>query len=82
MKRRTGSFQATGSDGRSYTVEVWAIFRDAGAGEATGREELYTSSGAAVVRVQEGEYRVVTTGVRLRPAGPAAPGGPPGSLGG
>jgi hypothetical protein len=77
MRRRTGSFQAQGSDGRAYTVEVWTKFRSAGTAEdagaeVAGRTELYTSSGAHVVRVQPGEYRIVPTGVRLRSDDPGA----------
>jgi phosphoglucomutase len=77
MKRRTGSFRARGSDGRAYTVEVWTKFRSASTAEGpgvevAGRTELYTSSGAHVVRAQKGEYRIVATGVTLRPDGPGA----------
>ena len=78
MRRRTGSFQATGSDGRAYTVEVWTKFRSAGTAEdpgaeVAGRSELYTSSGAHVVRVRPGEYKIVPTGARLRSDDPGAP---------
>ena len=77
MRRRTGSFQAKGSDGRAYTVEVWTKFRSAGAAEGpgaevAGRSELYTSSGAHVVRVRPGEYQIVPTAVRLRSDDPGA----------
>jgi hypothetical protein len=78
MKKRTGSFSATGTDGRQYTVYIYIDFIDAGSFEnpnavAKGLKELRTSDGMHVNRRQQGEYEIVQTGVVLRSNSPTAP---------
>jgi hypothetical protein len=74
MLRLTGSFNATGDDGREYTVN---IFTDASTLEDQGEVEvpkrLQTSSGHTVSRIQHGEYVIVLSGVKLRSNDPKAP---------
>ena len=78
MKKRTGSFRATGSDGRQYTVHIYTDFIDVGSfgdpnAVAEGLKELQTSDGMLVNRLQQGQYEIVQTGVVLRSNSPAAP---------
>jgi hypothetical protein len=78
MKKRTGSFRATGSDGRQYTVYIYTDFIDIGSFQnpnavVEGLKELRTSDGMPVNRLQQGEYEIVQTGIVLRSSSPAAP---------
>lgn len=78
MKRQTGSFVATGDDGREYTVYIYTEFVDAGSRRnpravVQGLKELRTSDGMAVNRLQKGEYQIEETGVVLRSDSADAP---------
>src|SRR5688500_8117718 len=82
MESLIGRFEATGSDGRSYTVLAYATLTMAGAAaEVTAGERLTTSDGLTVVRLTADLYFTILTGVRLtrRPAASSAEGmrGPP-----
>ena len=78
MKKRSGSFSATGNDGRQYRVYIYTDFIDAGSFEdpnavVEGLKELRTSDGMPINRRQQGEYEIVQTGVVLRSSSPEAP---------
>jgi hypothetical protein len=78
MKKVTGSVNASGSDGRLYTLYIYTDILDAGAfGEPAatreGLKELRTSNGLLVNRLRQGEYEIVQTGVRLHSDSPDAP---------
>jgi hypothetical protein len=60
---KRGSFQATGSDGRIYTVDIWVQIvnvanRANPNAEADGLIELITSDGLAVNRLDTGRYEI------------------------
>jgi hypothetical protein len=78
MKRRTGTFTATGDDGRIYTIHVYTDFSDAGhhgdpSATIPGIKELQTSEGSPVNYKEKGVYQLVATGVILRCIAPSAP---------
>lgn len=69
MKKRTGSFGVTGTDGRQYTVYIYADFIEG----LECLKELWTSDGMPVHYRKQGEYEIVQTGVVLRSSSPNAP---------
>jgi putative component of toxin-antitoxin plasmid stabilization module len=78
MLKMTGSFSATGDDGRQYEVYIYTNFIKAGTfgdpnAVVEGLKELRTSDGMAINRLQQGEYEIVQTGVVLRSSSPDAP---------
>jgi hypothetical protein len=76
MQRLTGKFQATGSNGQTYTVEVWTHFLNAAEAEdphAEGVKSLRTAHGHKLNRLNQGEYEIPGTGVILKSADPNAP---------
>jgi hypothetical protein len=72
MKRQTGIFTAHGDDNRSYTIFEYTDFIDAGSHDTTaklqGLKELRTSDGVPVNFIEPGVYKIVATGVTLRPS--------------
>jgi hypothetical protein len=78
MERLTGSFQAIGSDGQTYTVEVWTDFIDTGTlddphSETPGMQSLRTSAGEHLNYLGKGEYKMVGRDIILRSTDPNAP---------
>jgi hypothetical protein len=76
--KKTGSFSATGTDSRQYTVYIYTDLIDAGDfvnpnAIADGLMELRTSGGMHLKRLQQGEYEILETGVVLRSSSPVAP---------
>lgn len=77
MQKKTGSFPAKGSDGRDYTINVFAdIVSGATRGQpnatADGMLELKTSEGDRVNPLGSGNYQVLQTGVILHSDSPDA----------
>lgn len=78
MKKQTGTFTATGNDGRQYTVHVFTNYISVGNfvdpnAVVEGLRELRTSDGMAVNRRRRGEYQIVETGVMLNSTSVDAP---------
>jgi hypothetical protein len=77
MVRRTGSFAAAGEDGITYTIHVFTGFvlacPVAGPPELLKEEPEYrTSNGLELEKLGPGEFQVVSTGMMLFSADPAA----------
>jgi hypothetical protein len=79
MERLTGTFPATGNDGRQYTVHVYSEYIDASAedtdqqGETEAVRIFKTAEGLNVTYRKKGEYQILQTGVVLRSDAPDAP---------
>jgi hypothetical protein len=73
-RRKTGSFRATGSDGRTYKVVIYTMFVDAS--DSTGPDEIAVSAvfatddGRSVVGLEKGKYVIRNTNIFLTPTGP------------
>lgn len=71
--RKTGQFVAVADDGRTFTIEEFTNFIDAGSmenpiAEIEGLKGLRTSDGMHVNVLGDGEYKIVETGLKLRKA--------------
>lgn len=78
MAELTGTFEAIGSDGQQYKVNIFTEFVSASTfadphAVVEGLKELRTSKGLHVNRIRKGEYQIVRTGVDLRSDSPNAP---------
>ena len=79
MFKRTGTFQAIGSDNETYTVDIFTNCIEAKtltnpfAVVEEGIKELRTSDGLAIKKLAEGHYKVGQTGVFLHSDSPDAP---------
>jgi hypothetical protein len=76
--KRTGSFQATGDDGKKYTVLIYQQYLDASSSEGSdvteGMTELRLSDGRKVSRINKGQYKAIGfPELRLRSDSPDAP---------
>lgn len=76
--RHEGSFTAVDDVGESHVLHVFVDFLDAGTftnpeAEVEGLQQIETEDGQPVSRLSKGEYRVVSTGQRLRSDDPDAP---------
>jgi hypothetical protein len=67
MEELSGRFEATGSDGRAYTVVVYTTLTVPanGGSEIIAGERLATSDGLTVKGSPGGLYFTILTGVRL-----------------
>jgi hypothetical protein len=77
-KRRTGTFTATGDDGRQHAVHIYTEFISAGSiegvDEIEGMKELQLADGTRVNRLGKGEYEALTLPkLKLRSNDPNAP---------
>lgn len=72
-RKRTGTFAATGSDGKQYTVYEFAAAFLEGGGDAEGAKSLETSCGRKLNRLRKGEYQIVGSTVTLRSSDSNAP---------
>jgi hypothetical protein len=72
-RRQTASFRAEDAAGNSYLISVFSTYDDAGTSLLAGRDELCTSSGLSVTRLQKGKYKIDETGVLLSTDAAAAP---------
>lgn len=76
--RHTGTFDAIGTDGETYTLYEFTDFIDVvnfGAPRSSipGLKELKTSDGLHVNRIEKGQYKIVQSGILLRSESPDAP---------
>jgi len=77
MTHRIGRFTATAADGTAYTIDqlvLYILIRPVDGPPELLREGpmLLTSSGQAVEKLGPGEYQIVSSGLLLRSADPAA----------
>ena len=81
MERRTGTFTATGNDGRSYTVHIYTNDINTSSlaspgqrqEEVAGLKTLKTSDGMKLNRISKGTYQFARMGVILHSDSPDAP---------
>lgn len=76
--RHTGTFEAVGTDGETYTIFEFTEYTETtthggGRSEMPGLKELQTSDGLSVNYVGKGQYKIVQTGMLLRSDSPDAP---------
>lgn len=77
MTQLTGTFEASGSDGKEYTLLVWTDLVPAGTmtdpdAVIEGLKTLRTSDGHSVNRLEKGKYQIVQTGISLHSSSPEA----------
>ena len=77
-RRKTGSFEAKGDDGKRYVIHIFRIIHDTPNFEddlrfSLGATELETASGLDVQPIEQGKYIIDATGVTLTSDDPNAP---------
>ena len=75
--RRIGSFLAIDANGGQHVLDVYQVFIQSRllsgqVMDSPGIRSIFTEDGGHVNRLAEGEYEVVTSGLRLHSSDPAA----------
>jgi hypothetical protein len=70
MRRRTGTCIAHDDNGRYYTIHIYTVFAPAADPDTPdvvmkGQQELQTSNGTPIRRIEKGVYEVVVAGVTI-----------------